>query len=190
MFLKGNKIGNRFQKGHKTNIGKRWKIKDTSKMKAVRNRPDTKKRMIEASLRRWSNPEEIRKQKQRMKEVANRIEVRKKNSKARKKNWKDKDFIRKRKEAFERKEVNWKGGPEKSKQRAKQKQLVSQENLAGRLKSEQCEICGAFDRICFDHNHETGKFRGWICMRCNIGLGMARDKVEILHLWIKYLEKK
>ena len=74
----------------------------------------------------------------------------------------------------------WKGGL---------KSLKYKEQVAGRKKPKQCEVCGAIARICFDHNHKTGEFRGWICYRCNVALGMAQDKVEILKLLIKYLEK-
>src|SRR3990167_1145705 len=45
------------------------------------------------------------------------------------------------------------------------------EEIAGRTRPEICEICGAKDTICFDHDHNTGKFRGWICKRCNTVLG-------------------
>ena len=43
--------------------------------------------------------------------------------------------------------------------------------------------------IVFDHNHTTNKFRGWLCGRCNTGLGLFGDKLEILELAIKYLKK-
>ena len=46
--------------------------------------------------------------------------------------------------------------------------LQKLENIAGRKRPELCEICGKKGKICFDHNHETGKFRGWICVKCNI----------------------
>ncbi|HDY68419.1 MAG TPA: hypothetical protein ENH85_11585 [Candidatus Scalindua sp.] len=62
------------------------------------------------------------------------------------------------------------------------------EKLAGRKKPEQCEICGAIGRICFDHDHKTGEFRGWICNRCNVALAMVNDNVETLKLLIKYLK--
>src|SRR3990167_4225882 len=45
--------------------------------------------------------------------------------------------------------------------------LKTKEYIAGRKRPEQCEICGALGIICFDHDHITGKFRGWICSRCN-----------------------
>lgn len=38
-----------------------------------------------------------------------------------------------------------------------------------------------------DHNHETNKFRGWLCHNCNTALGAFRDSQEILERAIKYL---
>ena len=43
--------------------------------------------------------------------------------------------------------------------------------------------------LCFDHNHKTGKFRGWICRPCNIALGMIKDNIEIAENIIEYLKK-
>ena len=70
---------------------------------------------------------------------------------------------------------NWKGG----------KTLRS----PSRPKTEQCEICGALGTICYDHDHSTGKFRGWICLRCNFALGMVKDSKELLKMLINYLNK-
>lgn len=39
-----------------------------------------------------------------------------------------------------------------------------------------------------DHCHRTGKVRGGLCGKCNAGLGMARDSVEILRSMIDYLK--
>ena len=62
------------------------------------------------------------------------------------------------------------------------------EQIAGRPKSVVCEICGeANKKICFDHDHNTGKFRGWICHPCNATLGFVRDKIETLEKIIAYL---
>jgi len=59
---------------------------------------------------------------------------------------------------------------------------------AGRNKPENCEICNRGGRICFDHNHKTGKFRGWICYRCNLALGLLDDNKTLLLNMINYLK--
>ena len=63
------------------------------------------------------------------------------------------------------------------------------EKQAGRPRPELCEICGNGGRICYDHNHETGNFRGWICHRCNVILGLAKEETVILNNLIEYLNK-
>ena len=74
---------------------------------------------------------------------------------------------------------NWKGG-RSSEYRAK---------TVSRSKPKQCEICGAFGTICFDHDHNTGVFRGWICGRCNCALGLVKDNTETLMALIKYIKE-
>lgn len=53
-----------------------------------------------------------------------------------------------------------------------------------------CEVCGIpSDRVLhFDHCHVSGKFRGWLCYRCNSTLGMAQDSIPRLRALIAYLE--
>lgn len=41
-----------------------------------------------------------------------------------------------------------------------------------------------------DHNHETGQFRGVLCLSCNSMLGMAKDNRLLLERAIAYLEKR
>ena len=41
-----------------------------------------------------------------------------------------------------------------------------------------------------DHNHETGKFRGILCLHCNSLLGMAKESMVILNKAAGYLEKE
>jgi len=58
----------------------------------------------------------------------------------------------------------------------------------------QCEVCGAFGdekrkKLCYDHDHKTGEFRGWICQRCNTALGMVKDNAETLIALAEYLKK-
>ena len=41
-----------------------------------------------------------------------------------------------------------------------------------------------------DHNHETGQFRGILCLKCNSMLGMAQDSQDILEKASAYLQKR
>lgn len=53
-----------------------------------------------------------------------------------------------------------------------------------------CELCGdppGKNRLALDHDHATGKFRGWLCMKCNTALGMLKDRIDLLHKAIAYL---
>ena len=77
------------------------------------------------------------------------------------------------------KNSNWKGG----------KTLSYRRNHPPRPKAERCEICGSMGRICFDHDHKTEEFRGWICDRCNVALGMANENPEILVAIAEYIKK-
>lgn len=54
---------------------------------------------------------------------------------------------------------------------AKAAHHAKNEQAAGRPKPETCEICGKKQKLTFDHCHQKGKFRGWICYSCNIALG-------------------
>jgi ribosomal protein L37AE/L43A len=40
---------------------------------------------------------------------------------------------------------------------------------------------------CCDHDHETNKFRGWICQKCNLALGNFNDDPQILENGRQYL---
>lgn len=40
-----------------------------------------------------------------------------------------------------------------------------------------------------DHNHKTGGFRGWLCDRCNRGLGYFDDCIEGLQKAVAYLTR-
>ncbi len=52
-----------------------------------------------------------------------------------------------------------------------------------------CGICGSFTRkLHIDHDHETGKVRGALCGRCNIGLGIFGDNSAGLLVALAYLE--
>lgn len=61
----------------------------------------------------------------------------------------------------------------------------------------QCAICkNPFketgkhnEKAHIDHCHSTKKVRGLLCGYCNIGLGMLRDSLPIVHSAAKYLEE-
>ena len=61
------------------------------------------------------------------------------------------------------------------------------EAKAGKPRPDQCEICGQGGIIKFDHCHQTGRFRGWICNSCNVVLGYVKDDPDHLRKLISYL---
>jgi hypothetical protein len=61
-----------------------------------------------------------------------------------------------------------------------------------RPRPETCEVCGEKNgkgRLHLDHDHATGAFRGWLCMKCNRSLGYANDSSARLRELIAYLER-
>lgn len=55
-----------------------------------------------------------------------------------------------------------------------------------------CRICGTPElemnkKLCMDHDHRNGNFRGWICRKCNTALGLFSDSEEILVDALHYL---
>lgn len=43
-------------------------------------------------------------------------------------------------------------------------------------------------RFAVDHDHKTGKNRGLLCDRCNLGLGWFEDSIELLEAAIRYIK--
>lgn len=41
---------------------------------------------------------------------------------------------------------------------------------------------------CLDHDHDTKEFRGWLCHKCNRGLGAFDDDIEKLKRVMEYLD--
>lgn len=56
-----------------------------------------------------------------------------------------------------------------------------------------CDICGRtgkqerHGKLCFDHNHITGQFRGMLCSRCNSAIGLLQDNPELIRKAAEYL---
>lgn len=66
------------------------------------------------------------------------------------------------------------------------------EMLAGRPTPDFCECCGRPPTkrgLHFDHCHQLGHFRGWLCNGCNLALGYVDDDPNILRKLIAYLER-
>lgn len=69
------------------------------------------------------------------------------------------------------------------------RKVIEKKELALSLKNV-CEICQEkVSQMHWDHCHSTGRFRGMLCVRCNIMIGLADDSVNILQSAIEYLNR-
>lgn len=78
---------------------------------------------------------------------------------------------------------NWKGG----------KDTRYMRKFAPRPIPANCEVCNSLGSsfkkgLHYDHDHATGKFRGWLCTNCNSALGLVKDNKETLKSLIHYIE--
>ena len=53
---------------------------------------------------------------------------------------------------------------------------------------DECQVCGAKEDICVDHNHTTQKYRGHLCRNCNSAIGQAGENAARLRALASYLE--
>ena len=53
-----------------------------------------------------------------------------------------------------------------------------------------CECCGKVKKLALDHEHTSYEFRGWLCSKCNVGMGNLGDTIEGLQKAIDYLKKR
>ena len=54
-----------------------------------------------------------------------------------------------------------------------------------------CAVCGealAFEDVCVDHNHTTGRVRGFVHRKCNMYLGFVESETEVFCKVLEYLE--
>jgi hypothetical protein len=74
--------------------------------------------------------------------------------------------------------------------RVRERQRKQKEKQASWPRPESCECCERTGlSLCFDHDHRTGLFRGWLCHRCNLVLGQIKDDLRLLHFMILYLKR-
>ena len=60
----------------------------------------------------------------------------------------------------------------------------------GEKKIAPCEICCRIMTLQQDHDHATGKRRGWLCCRCNLALGWFEIlRAEFGTLLVSYLQR-
>jgi Recombination endonuclease VII len=56
-----------------------------------------------------------------------------------------------------------------------------------------CKICGekdgTFGRLVVDHCHDKKHVRGLLCNKCNTGIGLFKDRTDLLESAIAYLKK-
>jgi len=56
--------------------------------------------------------------------------------------------------------------------------------------SDSCEICSSTKELCYDHDHDTMKFRGVLCRSCNRSLGQLGDNLKGIMKVVNYLKKE
>lgn len=72
---------------------------------------------------------------------------------------------------------------------------ITKEEYENKLEEQngRCAICNGTNKngraLAVDHDHETGDIRGLLCGQCNVVLGMAHDKVDVLASAISYLKE-
>lgn len=80
--------------------------------------------------------------------------------------------------------------PEKN--RAIRRRYMGARDASGELRSGPCEIpsCPYVGALHLDHDHATGRVRGWLCPGCNTGLGKFGDSPQRLRDAANYLERE
>jgi hypothetical protein len=71
------------------------------------------------------------------------------------------------------------------------KKLMQELNMQRPTLGTPCGCCGKkTEMLVFDHDHQTNKFRGWLCYQCNSGIGLLGDDIAGLEKALQYLNKE
>lgn len=57
----------------------------------------------------------------------------------------------------------------------------------GEARAGVCPVCLKDGPLVLDHDHGTGAVRGWLCRRCNAGLGLMGDTAAAAQRLVSYL---
>ena len=68
---------------------------------------------------------------------------------------------------------------------------ISPDEVREWRKGTHCAACGevAEGRMVIDHDHATGKVRGLLHNKCNIGIAHAKDSPDVAWEWSRFLTK-
>lgn len=80
--------------------------------------------------------------------------------------------------------------PEQKQKNATRNRLARGLPLPTRDAPDLCECCNkppGQKSLALDHDHETGKFRGWLCGNCNLGIGKLGDNSHGIIRALNYL---
>lgn len=73
---------------------------------------------------------------------------------------------------------------------------VDEYNILLEAQSGKCAICktnspgGKFNNFHVDHDHNTNKIRGLLCMNCNTALGSLKEDINIIEAMLHYITER
>lgn len=78
--------------------------------------------------------------------------------------------------------------PDQAKAIAKRSYDKRKEELGRTCPTGSCPICLKVKKLVWDHDHDSGNFRGWICRSCNAALGFIGDNYAAVRRLTSYLQ--
>ena len=77
---------------------------------------------------------------------------------------------------------------DRHKEQIRQRSLNTRVALVGRQAPEACELCNRKLALVADHDHGSGRYRGWICRLCNAVIGFTEENPELLRRIAAWIE--